>query len=381
MLESSKIKTFFTNYNTNIFAFIILGFCFDFINKIQIFYDIGFIRLNRILKAIFLVYSLAFIATHFKYVFKNFKFLFTVIIVLSVVFLLKKNFSEIYVNEYIRYIFILFTLPLLNYSYKVNNEVFIKRLKIFFKYFILLNAVFVLLGFLFEIKIFQTYQYSTRFGFNGVLLSQGFTPFFYLCGTTIFWISKDNKMLITVLILSLMSGLKGAYFAEFFLLTLLVLSNQEFNKRIKIKIVAFLSILFITFLLILFSTPLFERIIESEGLMTAVFSYRTDNLLTLFNQITPENYNIFIGALKLETVRLEMQVFDVILFFGIVGLLAYLTFLYFLYKRFVKNNVSKVFFVTILMLSILMGNLLYIPLSSILMFLVLMALLENKNIK
>ena len=239
----------------------------------------------------------------------------------------------------------------------------------------------VLIGILFEVKIFQTYEFGVRYGFNGIILSQGFTPFFYLCATTIFWVFKDNKMLLLILLLSSLTGVKGVYFAEFLLLTLLVLTHQEFTKIFKIKIVVLLSIVFIGLLAGLLLTPIFKEIFETNGLLTAIFSFRTDNALEVFNQITPENYNVFIGALELETVRLEMQIFDIILFFGTLGLIAYLVFLYFLNKIFVKSNTSKVFFITILSLSVLSGNLFYIPLSALLMFLVLIALYNNKSTK
>lgn len=55
--------------------------------------------------------------------------------------------------------------------------------------------------------------------------------------------------------------------------------------------------------------------------------------------------------------RLELQIIDIILFFGIIGLLAYVVFLYFLNKSLVISNTSIAFFITILALSVLSGNL------------------------
>ena len=137
MLELSKLKAVYNSCHGVIFGFLLLSFAFDFVDKIDIFYDIGLIKFNRILKAIFLVYSLVFIVTHFKYVYKNLKLIVVIVIVLSLIFLLKNNFSERYVNEYIRYIFVLLTLPLLSYTYIQKNQNLLPKLYACFnRYFV-----------------------------------------------------------------------------------------------------------------------------------------------------------------------------------------------------------------------------------------------------
>lgn len=373
-----KIRSFFLNYQAAIFGFLILSFSFDFIDKIEIFYNIDFIKFNRILKVIFLFYSVLFIVTHFKYVQENYRILLIIIIFLSIVYVSKNNFSERYFFEYIRYVFILLTFPLLHYAYANRSHALFDSLYKLFKWLVLINAVLVLIGILFEIQLFQTYQFEGRFAYNGLILSQGFTPFFYLSATTIFWVRADKKMLILLMILCCLSGLKGVYFGEFLLLSLLILSNTKFNKRYKTLMILIVLIIFTTLLVTLLMTPMFVRVYESKGLFSAISSYRTENVLEVFNLINNNNYNIIIGALETEVVRLEMQFFDVILFFGASGLVAYFLFLQLVYKKIVKGSVAKVFFVTILTLSVLSGNLLYIPLSSLLMLLVLMSLQKSQ---
>ena len=170
-------------------------------------------------------------------------------------------------------------------------------------------------------------------------------------------------------------------YAEFLLLSLLVMSSDKFKKRFKAIAFLILLVTFVALLVWLLLSPVFVEIFESNGFLSAIFSFRTDNAIELFSQINRDNFNIIIGALETEVVRLEMQIFDIILFFGIIGLISYIVFLYLLNKSIVKGTVAKVFFVTILILSVLSGNLFYIPLSSILMFLVLMSLVEFPNIR
>jgi hypothetical protein len=176
-----------------------------------------------------------------------------------------------------------------------------------------------------------------------------------------------------------LSGVKGVFFAEFLFLSLLVIYDSSLNKWSKLKTLALSSVIFIGLLVGLFYTPLFQKVIRADGLFTAIFSYRTDNTLELFNEMSSHNYNYLIGAIELQRVRLELQILDIILFFGIIGLFGYLVFFYLLYKKLVRSNISKAFFATTLSLSVLSGNLLYIPLSTILMFLVLLALYNNKD--
>ncbi|WP_205635396.1 hypothetical protein [Flavivirga aquatica] len=242
-----------------------------------------------------------------------------------------------------------------------------------FKVFIIINAILILIGFIFEIRVFQVYS-SQRFGFNGIILSQGVTPYIYLTATILFWFLKDKKMLILTLLLSIVSGVKGVYFAEFVCLSLLVLFSEKNSKGFKIKVIVTLSVFFILSVLIIFSQPTFRNVINSDGLLSALFSNRTDYTLELLNQIKPDNFNILIGAIDLLKVRLELQIIDVVLFFGIIGLLVYFSFFYFIHKEFIKGSVSNIFFFTCLFLSCLSGNLLYIPFASFLFFTMLLCL-------
>lgn len=378
MLEIPRLKAHLTNYQGVILGFILFNFCFDFIDKIGMFYHLDLIKLNRFLKAIFLVYSLMFILTHLKYVFHNLKLLLGFVLLLTFIFLLKNNFTILYVNEYIRYIFPLLVFPLLYFAQFNAKQSFSIKLYKLFKGFIVLNSVLIFIGLFFEIRVFQTYQIG-RFGYNGIILSQGFTPYLYLSATTLFWVFKDKKLILLTIIISGLSGVKGVFFAEFLLLSLLVIYDSSLNKWSKLKTLALSSVIFIGLLVGLFYTPLFQKVIRADGLFTAIFSYRTDNTLELFNEMSSHNYNYLIGAIELQRVRLELQILDIILFFGIIGLFGYLVFFYLLYKKLVRSNISKAFFATTLSLSVLSGNLLYIPLSTILMFLVLLALYNNKD--
>ncbi|GAL82113.1 hypothetical protein JCM19274_11 [Algibacter lectus] len=192
MFKGKKIGSFL-NYQTIIFGFIILSFLFDFIDKVEIFYKIDFIKFNRYLKIVFVSYSFIFILCHKQYVLKTIKYAVYTFLIISVVFLLKFNYSNLYINEYLRYAFVFVTFPLIYYPYFNKDSEFFYRVYIILKSFIILNVIVIALGFIFEIKGFQSYS-SGRFGFNGFILSQGgVTPYIYLSATIIFWLMKDKK--------------------------------------------------------------------------------------------------------------------------------------------------------------------------------------------
>ena len=371
----SKSHTIFLKFNPLIIiGFLALILCFDFLDKIEMVYNIDFFKFNRYLKLLMSLYAVGFILTHLSYVFSKLRYLIYTILVLSLIFLLKYSYWILYKDEFLRYLFILVLYPVLHYSYFQANgfklkEAFYKLMKVV----ISINMIAIIIGLIFNIEAFKTYEYG-RFGYNGILLSQGMTPYFYLAAAVIFWTFRNNWMLAIVLLASAISGIKGAYFGLFVLIGLIVWFDTRLSKTVKTKIILCCFIVFVVLLIVIFATPTFRAVIENDGFISAVFSYRLDNLNELI-EITPaKDFNILIGEVGIETVRLELQLIDVLLFFGIFGLIAYGYFMIALFKDVIRSNESKAFFFACLLLSLLSGNLLYIPLSMTLFVLTIFCL-------
>ncbi|RKE98840.1 hypothetical protein [Ichthyenterobacterium magnum] len=373
-------KSLFSKSHYIIIWFVILSLCFDFIDKIEIFYRIDFVKFNRYLKLGFILYALLFIITHLKIVLKNTKLVIFSLLALIILFVLKFNFSDRYLYEFIRYVFMLIVFPLLYYVYNNKTHNLLTSLYLIFRGFIIANALAILISLMFDVAVFNSYR-GSRFGYNGFILSQGITPYVYLAATVLFWKIKDRAMLIITIITSLLSGIKGVYFAEFLVIVLLLIFNKELNKTTKIKGMLMSILAFILSITLLFKLPNFEKAYKVKGFISTLFSQRTDNAIDIINSITVENYNVLIGVTKLSKVRLELQIADLLLFFGVLGLLVYILFIWFLNKNLVNNVASKAFFITCLSTSALSGNLLYIPFASILMLLVLLALNKQSQIK
>ena len=370
MLKKINVSSFFSANEKVIIGFVILGLLFDFINKIDIFYGLNLIKYGRYLKLVFIVYCLIFIISHFQFIAKKINFTLVSFLLVSIIFLLKFNLSQHYVDEFLRYAFAILILPLLCHVFLKKEYSFFYNFYSIIKYFVILNGIAIVIGIVFNIIVFQTYQ-GNRFGFNGLILSQGLTPYVYLCAILIFWVTKNREMLVLTLILSLFSGVKAVYLFEFVLLSLLILNSAEIRKMSKILLISLVFISAFSMGLIILSQELFKEIVLRDGWLSALSSHRIDYTLELLNNINKSNFNVFIGALSLTKVRLELQMLDILLFLGVFGVIIYIYIIKSFYVKMINSDNSKIFFVTTICLSLFIGNLTYIPMASILFYLTL----------
>lgn len=362
-----------------IIGFVIWTFCFDFLDKIEIFYDIDFPKFNRHLKIAIVVYSIGFMLISAPYVWKHLRYLIITLFALSAIFVLKYDYWDLYHQEFFRYCFILVFYPVIHYSFfKAKDQnlsnMFYKVLKIL----VIINLAAIFIGMVFNLQIFDTYQFH-RPGYNGILLSQGLTPYVYLAASVMFWTYKDNWMLVVLFLAATLSGVKGVYFGIFVLFIPLIWFDKKYSNTFKIRMASLFSVAFIAVLAVIFMTPTFMKVIKEDGFMSAIFSYRLDYLHEMMETNPAESFNVFIGAVGLETIRLELQIVDILLFFGAIGLVVYIYFMVLVYKDVVKCFSAKAFFIASLVLSLLSGNLFYIPLVATLFFLTLFSLNQRSR--
>ncbi|WP_173299799.1 hypothetical protein [Winogradskyella litoriviva] len=190
---------------------------------------------------------------------------------------------------------------------------------------------------------------------------------------------KDKKMLIVTILISFLSGVKGVYLAEFIALTLIVFYDKNLSKAFKIKGILVLFFCFTTVTMVILNISPFKELIKSDRLLTAIFSYRIEYSKELISLITKDNFNYLIGATGIEKVRLEMQIIDIFLFFGIIGFAVYSYFIYGIYKIIKKKYLAVILLLTVIITSIFIGNLFYIPMSSLLIVLTLLCLSKDED--
>ncbi|WP_046755334.1 hypothetical protein [Kordia jejudonensis] len=268
-----------------------------------------------------------------------------VIFLLGLVFDPERQLSLGYINGkfyyFIRHLYFFLLIPILaNLSQETWKKI-IKILIIFAK----VNAIFIVLGLLFDINVFKSYPYTNRFGFNGLLPIQGAGTFYYIFVISIVYykgfteyrnFKKINRStlldFIILVVAALLLGTKGAYLFLFLLLLADVFFRQE-RKRLVYFTVGSLTLLFVFFsekiaINMLKLMDLSTTIYTDNGLITVLLSYRDLLFISAMEyiEINWNAINYLIGGTNFTILKVEIELVDIFLFFGVVGIIIYLFF-------------------------------------------------------
>lgn len=224
---------------------------------------------------------------------------------------------------------ITFTLIFIGVYHALNNNNILHQdfLKIILK-LTLLNSVVVLSGFIFDISFFESYPGSPRWGFSGflsreysVVLSSIFL--IDLLKKERFYKIKPLLLLFALIASGTKAGLLSVFLIVFFV----------FIKSLKIR---FLIVFVISFLIL--SLPqwmsrlvalndFWYEVYQSHGSWGVVFSLRNESFIK-FIDLVNNNYHpvnwIIGGEIRIENLRVEMLLFDLFCFYGVLGVLTIL---------------------------------------------------------
>jgi len=260
-----------------------------------------------------------------------------------------------------RYLFV-FSICLV-YYYEFTPKTKIKLYQVY-EAIVMLNCAFILVGVVFDIPLFKTY--NNRFGYNGVFMAPSISTFFYALALTYFthcFITQRKKIiqLIVVSIVCFLVGTKALVL--FFLLTAahVFFCTKMYKNRWFYIISGFLLVLALIFksyvisvFSSLFRVPL--RVYREYDLITALTSYRNWRLRDNFLPVIEEKWgalNYLFGGTDFTLYRVEFEIFDVFLFFGIVGTSLYLWF-YFkhivLFKKLTSFGAVQIIFLFLIAL-------------------------------
>ena len=333
--------------------------------KIASYFHADFHNYSALIKGGFVLISLCFALFNFN---KKRKSILIFLLIMSIIFLIgqytfstngfNSNFFKnlIYSSRYI-FVFILI-LFFIDYPFKFKSKM---HLMVYEK-IVLLNSFFIITGFIFNLKIFSTY--SSRFGFNGLFMVPSITTYFYALALTYFSyqyikFNKKKLELLLVIIIALLVGTKALL-----LFLVLTLTHLFFVKKIyKMKLFyLFSSISIIVIvsninLVINFLKNRYEtlfRVYENHDLITMLTSYRNLRLKENFMPVITENWsfiNYLFGGTDFVEYRVEFELFDVLLFWGIIGSILYFYF-YFTkvisFAKIVKFGKIQIFFLLII---------------------------------
>lgn len=292
-------------------------------------------------------------------------------------------------NKYI-FIFIIFIFfkRLLGYSEKKKKFVF-TILNVLFA----TNILFIFLGFIFEIEFFKTFYHKDyRFGYDGIFKAGNEASYVMISMLAYLYYKafyeKGNKyLLVFALLASLLSGLKAVYA---FIGILAIYHVAKKLKMIYLLLLVPIVIFSYGYLLEYIMSEQFQHLIsffqhtyEEHGLIYMVLSGRNEILahesLEVMSHWTWLNY--LIGGVDTSTYWMEMDFFDLILFFGIFGTLIYGYVFYTLFIRYPYVDGYPYFFIfSILSLAFFGGHFLTSP-TAALYFTLTLIYLQNKKLE
>ena len=194
--------------------------------------------------------------------------------------------------------------------------------------FFIVNSIFIVVGFLFSIGVFQSYMHSNRFGYSGLI-----EPTFLVYTSMIiiarrFFLNKIDLVLVIFCAASLFSGTKNMV-----LFFMLLIFFYLYEKR-KMKLLLFYSTVLISTIVLLKPIvnffikifPFWDSVLSRFGYIGLLTSTRNLNIQHSLEYIKINGTlkNLFFGGLELSKCGVEMDFIDLFLFFGIMGVAIYL---------------------------------------------------------
>lgn len=288
-----------------------------------------------------------------------------------------------------RYIFIIL-FAIMIYSGKDQNIIFNKAFK-YIEYILLINAGLIVVGFFFNLKIFESYITSSRFGYDGIFNKVNEVSYIYSIYIVYLYYCcfilkiRHWSFFFIISLVSLMLGTKTVLllFCLLFVFHFLFVLKQKKILKIAVTTIIIGFIVFfeqiMNFMFNLF--PFWGHLQEKHGLLTLLFSKRD---ILLYNAIdyTNANWNIinyFVGgAFYNKTFAIsQMDGPDLFLFFGAIGSIIYLLIFQLIFLK-KNNNILNGLIIIVLFCGLLGGGLLMSGMSMILLFLV-SCILNNKT--
>lgn len=371
------------NYSTNLLSnisldkiilknILVIFLIYDFIVKSIITYkgSTYFYNYAILFKVIIILVILRYLKFDKKNLKKAFPFL-----GLCVAFLVSKIhvFNTLGTNDVLfnGYYFINSAFPLLFFScfFDYTNREMLSAQIYRFLLFIAASSVFVVVGYVFELNIFETYFRGGRFGYQGLLLYHSEAGYIYFIALNLLYIiCKEKPVVINIALLlmlfftSFLVGTKKTFFLSVIFSIYVIIDRFKYVKLNTLKYIPLLLLPIIIFhksLINIFEKQfnLFYKIYQQEGFWSSFLSYRNllfrKNFFPYIEEWSIINF-LFGGAFFSER-RIEMELFDLFLFFGIMGVICYIFFL----KEALKGKTIVSYFIvfSLLLATIISGNL------------------------
>jgi hypothetical protein len=270
------------------------------------------------------------------------------------------NFIDVVLVNTIKYIFPLVALAYINY--RPLDQKASKELLKLFKWVIVFNSALIILGFVFDIFIFESYK-GHRFGYNGLFITSATASYVYIIALIYFLETYKNKFFynigsIIVLISCFLIGTKAIYIVLFFILGFYF---YRFTfKKVKVFGLIIIGVLSVTSIsYVLLNGELFNKIWQKDGIFSYVLSYRNQLFLEEMIPFINEQWrlpNYLFGGINAIKTRPQMALFDLFYFFGLIGSMIYIWSFNKIFFTFKLKGNALIYLVALLFIVILSGN-------------------------
>lgn len=361
-----------------IYAFI-LYFVLSAYSKWLLYNNILFVDVRIIKAGIFSVFLIGNVTL------KNFK-IFPLIALMFILyftgqFFISESFSVNSINVFFKFIFLILVLEFANNL--TSPEKLKRSLFNVFEWVMLLNSLLICTGALFSIKVFNTYQ-GSRFGYNGVFDAVSTGSYAYIITLMYFLLAYKSAVVtnwkfIFIFFSCFFIGTKAVYVSMVFTLVYIIITATIPYKKTILTGTVILSIAAGYFFF--FGYGIFNLIRKSDGLISAILSYRNELLIKSTLPYIQEKwswFNYLFGGVSNFDLRAQMELVDVFFFWGLLGGLFYLVVFY---KSFIPFKLSKtgiIFVIFLMFIALLAGNFFTYSFVSLLL-LVLRFILEGNS--
>jgi hypothetical protein len=225
----------------------------------------------------------------------------------------------------------LFTFCVYYFLYKLRESDLIERLMSLCETIFVINSVFAIAGAVLKIQLFKSYPFfDYRFGYNGIIPAVNESSLFYFIALSYlyykkFILKRDLGISYSIIVAALIVGTKAMYL---FIVTLIIFHFLR-TSTLKARIMAIAGISIMTAVATWwyyssyseFVVGYFTHLINEKGVFSALVSGRDEYFRTKFfeNMQLWNSVNYLFGGQDQLRFLIEMDLFDVFLFFGIIG--------------------------------------------------------------
>jgi len=224
-----------------------------------------------------------------------------------------------------------FTMPLLFLGvWSVLKEanhyglVFITQLQMF----LTMNAIFIIAGAAFGVSAFESYPLSGRWGYSGFLSHLSFHSIAY--GVFLLYLLEQKKkawgFILLFSLALLLLGQKAGLLYVLLIFTLGVVTNLYFQVGIIASGVALVGSAPLWLPYVVAISPFWENAYNKHGVWGVLMSLRNENIENIWEIISPllSFFDVMFGGAIRFPMRVEMMPFDILTFFGIIGLFIFI---------------------------------------------------------